>query len=421
MPLTLAESSQTNPFQAVGLIDPNLRTPFVQQWSIGMQRKIGSMILEARYVGNRGLRLIRSLDFNAPILRENGFLDDFLRARQNGRLAFERLEVFDPTYNPAIPGSRELTVFPRLGGGGLLEEPTVRALLETGQAGDLALFYQALGVSGPFQFTANPLALSTFYLTNSSSSTYHSGQIDLRRRLKNGLLFQGNYTFSKVLTDGVGTDPSRFDPYLDSGNGKIEKARAPFDLNHAIKANFIWELPFYRENRGPGETWLGGWSFSGVLTWQSGAPFSILSGRGTLNSTAYSSLNTVDTPLTKSQIDALMGVRATGFGPSFLDPSAIGSDGTASDAFLNPEPGRVGSLQRRQFSGPWTFNLDFAVLKAVKISEEVSLEFRAEAANLFNNSSWVVADQNINAPQFGRITAPAYDSRKIQLGLYLRF
>jgi len=247
-------------------------------------------------------------------------------------------------------------------------------------------------------------------------------QLDLRRRLRNGLQFQGNYTFGKVLSDAVGTESTRFDPYLDARNGEIEKARAPFDLNHAIKANFIWELPFYRESRQPAAAWFGGWSFSGVLTWQSGAPFSIVSGRGTLNTSSYSALNTVDTLLDKEQLDALLDVRATGAGPSFLDPSAIDADGQGSpDLFANPQPGHVGSLQRRQFSGPWTFNLDFAVLKTIQFSERNSVEFRAEASNLFNNSSWVVGDQNINQQQFGRIRQVAYDSRRIQLGIYYRF
>ncbi len=423
VPLTLAENYLNNSLQTVGTIDPNLRTPLVHEWSFGIQRRLSAgMIFEGRYVGNRGLRMLRTLDFNAPILRENGFLDDFLRARQNGQLALAARGTFDPSYNPAIAGSSKLTVFPQLDGGGFLDDGTVRSLLQTGEAAGLALFYQGLGLNGPVQFQPNPLALGAYYLTNASSSTYHSVQLDLRRRLKNGLQLQANYTFSKVLSDAVGTAADRFDPYLDPHNGGVEKARAPFDLSHAIKANFIWELPFHREGGGAASQWLGGWSLSGVLTWQSGSPFSIVSGRETVNDVVSAKWNTVDTALTKEQIDALLGVRATAAGPSFLDPEAINPDGQADKSvFANPQPGQLGSLQRRQFSGPWTFNLDFAVLKTVKLTEQASLEFRGEAANLLNNSSWVVGDQNINSAQFGRITAVAYDSRRVQLGLYLRF
>jgi len=421
IPRTLSEGSQA---QTIGAVDPQFRAPFVMEWNFGVQQKVADMVVEARYVGNRGIGLARTLDFNAPILRENGFLDAFLLARSNGRLAQNATGFFDPTYDPLIPGSRPLPFFAQLGAGGALTNPTVRELIQTGQPGDLAFFYSVLGLNGPVQFVPNPLALSAYYLTNASSSSYHAFHLDVRRRLRRGLQYQGNYVFSKVLTDAQGTDATRFDPYLDPRNGSIEKARAAFDLNHAIKSNFIWELPLWPENKQDraAALWLGGWSLSGMLTFQSGAPFSIVSERATTNTSSYSMLNTVDTALDKNALEELRAVRSTGTGPSIFAAEAIGPDGLGSRSlFGNPEPGLPGALQRRILSGPWTFNLDFAVLKTFRLSEARRIEFRGEAANVFNNTSWVVGDQNINSPQFGRITRVAYDSRRIQLGLYYRF
>lgn len=424
VPLTLEQGAAINSLQTVGAVDPDFRVPFVAQWNFSLQQKIAGMVVEATYIGNRGVGLARTLDFNSPILRENGFLDAFLVARDNGRLARSATGAFDPSFNPLVQGSQPLPFFDQLGDAGALGDPSVRELIETGQPGDLAQFYVATGLDGTVQFLPNPRVLSAYYLTNSSSSSYHSFQLDVRRRLRKGLQYQGNYTFSKVLSNAQGTDAARFDPYLDPDNGSIEKARAPFDLNHAIKSNFIWEVPLANGDQQGKWTafWFGGWSVSGVLTLQSGGPFSIVSGRATTNFGAFSGLNTVDTALDKDAIEALRAVRFSGAGPSIFGAGAVGSDGRAADGlFLNPEPGVVGALQRRILSGPWTFNLDFALLKTFRLTEGQSIEFRGEAANLLNNPSWVVGDQNINQVQFGRITNVAYDSRRIQLGLYYRF
>jgi hypothetical protein len=272
----------------------------------------------------------------------------------------------------------------------------------------------------------NPLAPGgAFLLPNASSSTHHALQIDWRRRAVRGVQMQLNYTMAKTLSDGMGTDNARFDPYLVPNDGSIERSRAPFDLTHAVKANFIYELPFGKQGwlgAGRLKDIAGGWTLSGIVTWQSGSPFSIVSQRATVNVSSASSLNTVNTDLTKPQIDALLGVRQTATGPSFVDSSAIAASGVASgEHFQNPEAGLVGELQRRMFSGPWTFDLDLAVLKTFHITERKSLEVRAEATNLFNNASWLVFDQNINDPQFGRIFQTAYDQRRVQLGLYFRF
>ena len=121
----------------------------------------------------------------------------------------------------------------------------------------------------------------------------------------------------------------------------------------------------------------------------------------------------------------------TGDGPVFVNASAIGQDGRAVAAdgaapftgqvFFNPTAGSVGGLQRRMFSGPWTFNLDAGLIKHTQITERQSIEFRAEATNVFNHPAFVFGDQNINAVTFGQITETYSTSRRIQFGLYYRF
>jgi len=187
-------------------------------------------------------------------------------------------------------------------------------------------------------------------------------------------------------------------------------------------------VPVLRRSR-----WLGGWALSGILVWQSGTPFSILSGRGTLNRAGgyRSTYNTADTALDKQQLDALLRFRMTGTGPLFVPASLIGPDGRAvaddgapfigGQVFYNPGAGDIGALQRRMFSGPWTFNLDAGALKTTRLTEHQSVEFRMETTNAPNHPQFLVGDQNINSPAFGKITDTLTTSRRVQFGLYYRF
>ncbi len=438
IPLQLSDNYALNPFNTVGLVDPNLRRPRVQQWSAGIQHQFKQTVFEARYVGNHMTGGYRAFDFNQVVIRQNGFLPDFLRAQNNGFLALARNGVFSPGYNPAIPGSQPLTVFPKLVASGLLTDPTIQNLIQTGQVGELASLYQTNQLNGSVGFFQNSYTLGADMLTNFSSSSYNSFQLVARHRLQSGLSLEGNYTFSKVLSDADGDSQSRIQHFLDFNNPGIERSRANFDLTHMIKANGIYELPFGNGHRfhvraGAWNRVIEGWKVSANMTWQSGAPFSVLSGRGTLNraSNFRSQYNTADTGLTKSQLDNVVNFQMTGNGPFIISQSAInpnngtgvnddGSQAFNGQVFFNPAAGTLGVLQRRLFDGPWFFGLDASILKTVVIREQQTLELRMDAFNLPNHPSFFAGDQNINSTTFGVVPA-TFGARLVQFGVHYRF
>ena len=435
VPRTFADNYAENTQSAFGMPDPNLRTPYVQQWNFGIQQEIKGAVIEVRYVGNHATKAFRAFDYNQVVIRENGFLDDFIRARNNGFLALAARGAFDPRYDPNIPGSQPLTVFPLLASGGLLTNATIQTYIRQGAAGELANIYQVNRLNGQLNFYRNPVALGCNMLTNYSNSTYNALQFDVRRRVSRGLYMQFNYGFSKVLSDAAGDGQTRFEAFLDINNPKLERARAPYDLTHQIKANWVYDLPFgegYRLNPRRLSRLVSGWSISGFLTSQSGTPFSILSQRGTLNRAARSTgTNTAVALATKSELDKLLTLRMTGIGPYFVAASAIGPDGRAvapdgsapfqGQVFFHPGPGTLGTLQRRMFSGPWASNLDFGIQKRTRITETQSIEIRMESTNIFNHPTWFVEDQNIDSTTFGRITRTFFGRRLIQFGAYYRF
>lgn len=447
VPRTLLDNYLLSTSSAVGMPNPDLVTPYAQQWMLSIQHEFKGNILEARYVGNRGTKLIRAFDYNQVLYNKNGFLADFQRAQSNLALSGNK----SAAYNSAIPGSQPLTIFPILPSAGNLTNSSVMNYLQTGQVGELANYYQTsygMGNGGPMNFYPNPLVLGANTVANSGSSTYNGLQLELRRRTRGGLQYMFNYTFSKALSNTSGDNQTNLEPLLDNNNPSLEKARSPYDITHSLKAAFYYELPY-----GEGKRWsggklmnrvLGGWGLSGVWSYNSGGPYSILSGIGTLNraarSTATNTANIDGTSL--SALNKLTnGVYMTGNGPYFVSPSIINPvDGRAAEygstfageMFSNPVAGTVGNTQRRMFTGPWQWSWDMSVKKGFRLFERHTLDLHFDFFNFMNHPTFYLypstagdygsaTNFTINNTTFGKINYMNYLPRVIQIGAYYRF
>jgi len=447
-------------------VDPNLQTPYVQQWNLSIQREIGwNSSVTVSYVGNKGSKLYRAIDLNQVQINGNGFLQAFNALRKNGFLAQAANGTFDPTYNSQIPGSQQVNYFlppnflydlNQFGYSSLINQ-----YLQQGAVGNLADIYHSAGADSKdfgarVSLAPNQYLRAADLLGNYSSSSYNAGSVEIRRRFRSGLNFQGSYTFSKVFTDysaDTNAGSQRFAPYLDNAQPGLERARANFDLSHAFKANFLYQLPigkgrFWAPSNGVLNKVGSGWVMSSIFVWQSGAPFSILSGEGTLNRGARSLTgNTAYTTSTPQQIAGQLGTYHSNDEVLLINPKFIGTDGRGvpndaltctplvSGDFCNPQPGTVGNLPRNAFNGPVFFNWDLGIMKNIPIAEAKDLEFRVEMFNAPNHPTFAVGDPNylvsnpgasssdmyINDPNFGVATGTASTPRVIQMGLRLIF
>lgn len=451
-PISFATGNATagNFFNTIFAVDPNLQMQRNMEYSIGIQREIGfDTVIEIRYVGGRSDNMVRGVDINQVNITSNGFLQDFINARNNCRIqgGGNLLNCTDAS-NQGLPGQVNLPVFAQLPFGTFLNNSTVVSQIIAGNAADLAVTYitsgldQVNGVGVNFRpnYNGGPVDL----LTNGGRFRYNSMQAEIRRRFTNGLLFQANYTFQKILTDIASDAQARFDPLLDNGNASLEYARPDYDRTHTVNINAIYELPFGRGKQflnsgGAIDTIFGGWQFGTIINISSGAPISIRDLNGTLNRAARSARQTATTSLTTEQIKDLIGIFKVGDKTYFINPSVIAPDGTATggnvlgtpttfagQVFFRNQPGQTGNLPRHFINGPMFFNWDASLIKNIRINETTRIQLRAEAFNVLNNVNFFIAESsnifNINSTTFGQIgQGNTFAPRIMQFGLRFEF
>ncbi|MGI8642003.1 MAG: TonB-dependent receptor domain-containing protein [Pyrinomonadaceae bacterium] len=448
-------------FGQANAVDPKLQIPLVEQYSAGVQREFfGNTAFEIRYVGTRSKNLARGIDLNQIDVINNGFLTEFQKAQAN--LALTGTTAF---CNPVtVTGCQALSLFrtgsgaTQIGTGPLLVGTNLsitqfNADLRNGVVADLAQRFVGFNLNNhptlaspgnvPFvKFYQNPNIGQIELFTNAGSYNYNSLQLEIRRRFSQGVYFQANYTFSKNLTNTVGTSQGLFEPFLQNQNQDLDNQRADFDQTHVFNFNGIFQLPFgkgktFLNNGGIVDKIFGGFELSGLLQTATGSPISFIDSRGTLNRGARSGRQTPFSSLTNDQIRALSGVFEANGRIYFIDPSIIGSNGAGSPGFINPSnanvafpgqvffnvaPGQTGNVARTLINGPRQFNVNLALLKNIRFTESIRVQLRAEAFNAFNNVSFFSTQfANINSATFGQLTSTSNPARQMQFAARFEF
>jgi hypothetical protein len=470
-PITFAQANADigNFFNTVFAIDPHIQVQRNDEYNFGIQREIGHQTaIEIRYVGGRSNNMIRGVDLNQINLNAGNFLRDFNVARNNCRLQGATiagtgdplLRCTDASFNPAIPGSQALPAFNLLPFGAFLNNPAITTPIINGTPADLALTYITNGLdfdpatSTGINFRRNIFAGPVDLLVNGGKYRYNSLQAEIRRRFTNGLSFQANYTFQKILSNIETDGQARFDPYLDNNNQQLDYARTDYDRTHSVNINSIYELPFGKGKRffseGSGINRLfGGFQITSLVNISSGTPISVRDLTGTLNRAGRSTRQTANSNLAPNDIKKLVGVFRQNGKIYFINPSVIAPDGTATggnlgttataafpgQVFFRAQPGQTGNLPRTFINGPMYFNWDAGLIKNIAFTERTRLQLRMEVFNVLNNVNFFAPSGgnatsngedsnifNINSATFGQITSGnAYPPRIIQFAARFEF
>ena len=266
----------------------------------------------------------------------------------------------------------------------------------------------------------------TFYTAN-ASSWYNSFQFSIRKRMSRGLQFQSAYTWGKNLDFRLaGTRP---DQGGSSNIGtrltplSVDKGRADGDATHSWRVNAIYDLP-QSSLTGVGGALLNGWRISGILSTQTGYPFTpsaggrsdltrslgagnkpdLASGRNNDNITSGTSTGC------SGRVNATAGTQL-GTQQLWFDPCA----------FSRATRGFIGTVPRNILNAPGLANLDFSMVKDTKLGilgESGNLQFRWEIFNIFNRVNFALPSElRVDSADAGQITFTNTPSRKLQLAL----
>ena len=432
IPRTARDGVLADPTAALFTFDPDLRTPYVQQWNVGWQYEAGrDTAIEVRYVGNRGTDLVRAIDLN-QLLLPDAFVEDFQRAQRN----------LAANGHPGI-GER-LQVFPRLGFGGFLHDGGVQNWIRNGEIGQYIggflapnrrFFFAGEGGEGfgatlPIgYFYTNPNTYVGDVVGNHSFSEYNALQLEVRRAWRSGFTGQLNYTWGRAMTD-FGGSQSNFRALFDNAQPELEIMRPDYDINHTLNANWVWEIPV-----GQGRRWMsnssllssivGGWGLSGFLRIRSGEVINIVSRRGTINRGSRALVNTVHLDgIGVGELQNRTGVYRHPDGRvTLFDASLLTDGGGNPDIFRNPGLLEAGTLPMSPISGPWYATVDIGLRKniALPFSAGSRMQIRVDAFNVFNRVNFNIGhDQNLNSREFGLINS-TFAARQIQVGMRLSF
>ena len=247
-------------------------------------------------------------------------------------------------------------------------------------------------------------------LESRANSIYNALQARFQQRLTRGFSALASYTWSKSIDDASNFFSSAGDPNFpqNSFNVAAERGLSNFDVRHRFSLSYSYELPFRKPGNGFVAHLVNGWETFGIVTLQSGRPFTV------------ALLSEIDNSGTGRSI--------LGFGandrpnlignPELSNPTTDQWFNTAAFAFS--APGTFGNAGRNILEGPGFQNINMSLLKNTRFNERFNLQFRAEAFNLFNHPNFNLPDNFLGSPTFGRITS-ARDPRHIQFGLKLLF
>ena len=314
-------------------------------------------------------------------------------------------------------------------------ELTPTLMLQVGYSGNHGVHLGRAGEANPYQ-SLNPNFGTMPIIKTDGISNYNALQVSVQKRFSSGLAFQSSYTYSKAIDDESG---SLLFEYVsenvqsqDLYNRIGSRGRSAFDRRHVFVSNFLYDLPF-----GPGKQHGGsltglagkmaeGWRIGGILSLESGLPFT--ANLGTFNNSLASSGGFW--PADRPNLNAGANPCATTGDPTkWFDPNM----------FTLPVLGQYGNAGRNILCGPSLKNFDMTLAKQTHLTERVALEFRAEFFNLFNHANFDVpvnttgpngaggnGDQIFTGPatrakDAGRIFRTVTTSRQIQFGLKLTF
>jgi hypothetical protein len=251
-----------------------------------------------------------------------------------------------------------------------------------------------------------PGTLSQIYSVLSvMQASYNSLQITAEKRFSHHVSAKGFFTFAKSLEDVQLDNNTVNGGAQDYRALNLERGRSDNDRRKVAVGSFIWKMDYFNRVNPFLRAVINDWELSGIVTLQSGPPFSVTTG-------------------TDVNLDGTSNDRANLIGNPFLDPHRSRNDVSNAwfnvAAFVKGANGTDGTAARNLMTGPGSKNVDMGIFRNLKFQERMTLQVRGEFTNVFNLVNLSNPNASLNAAAVGTIRSAA-SMRQVQLGLRMTF
>ncbi|RZU38880.1 TonB-dependent receptor-like protein [Edaphobacter modestus] len=344
------------------VFSPHFNEGYTQQYNLTIDQQIAkNYTLTVSYIGNKGTHLFISREYNyAPI-------SSFVQTP------------------PASAGN-------------------VSAIAYNNSDAVLSRRRRLSGVQCPVaagSSTSGPCYGATEMLEPTGWSSFNSVQVSLNHRFDQGFSVLASYVYAKYL-DIVSYTAEGGNGPRNPENFALDYGPSDNDVRHRFTASYIYQLPRAKNVNGFLSGVVNGWQNQGIITAQTGAPYSIRSG--------------VDS--------AAAGVGGTTAdrvpGQSIVPANHGATTYVNAAAFTNAAAGTFGNTSRNSLYGPSLVNVDFSLFKEFNIHEHGKAQFRSELFNLFNHPNFANPDNTVGNGTFGQ-SLSAKDGRIAQFALKYLF
>jgi Carboxypeptidase regulatory-like domain/TonB dependent receptor-like, beta-barrel len=398
-----------------GGYDINNKLPYTENWTLDFQYQASNnWLFEVGYVGNHGQHEVLPVPFNQPLIATP-------QHPVNGQIysygGLSPLSACNAYYSGVAPLVLEpLCPPPYYAGNAEVRVPYLGYDMNS-------VDYEAEGISN-----------------------YDALQVQLHKRLSNGLQFSASYTWSHALDEqsGLGLFVTGNNPLVPRAN----YGSSDFDQTHVFLINYSYTIPNLTQSEGLGEV-VNGWTIGGQTVAQSGQPYSVYDYSGSVAGIYYGTYDEISNPIVplksgvtaaQAQLQGTTGINAgkpvlnpNDFLPQFVAPGTNGvppCDATGCDLYES----LYGTTGRNTFRGPFQTRFDLSLAKQFPLTERFKLRFEADAFNVFNQPDFDTPNNDVVffpyyegppsiPPQgsLGVIQHTIGSSRFLMLGLHLMF
>jgi hypothetical protein len=245
--------------------------------------------------------------------------------------------------------------------------------------------------------------------TSQGNSSYHAMQWRLDRRFARGFQVNVSYTWSKNLdstSEGIGAVTNQDNqrnltsvPVAQDGL-KLDHGPSVYDRTHRLTIAYIWDIP------GPAprilKRALGGWSISGITTFQSGAPFSVMNGFDRNNDGFKNDrpdIGNPSAPLNSRAVLARTGSQSCATGYRNPDTGLCVTPADVHWVQAGPSLPNASTVGRNTLVAGGINNFDVSLSRSFRIGEQRRLEFRWEAFNALNHPQFTqIPERSLDSP-----------------------